>query len=79
MAGDLFDEQDRSVRAQTMLRKEMERLEMNGIDVYVIHGNHDHLNGEWIHLGLPENVHIFSDKVEVKIYENRSSCAFIWI
>ena len=50
LAGDLFDEQDRSVRAQTMLRKEMERLEMHGIDVYVIHGNHDHLSGEWIHL-----------------------------
>jgi DNA repair protein SbcD/Mre11 len=70
LAGDLFDEQDRSVRAQTMLRKEMERLEMHGIDVYVIHGNHDHLSGDWIHLGLPENVHIFSDKVEVKTYAN---------
>ncbi len=63
LAGDLFDEQDRSVRAQMRLRKEMERLNQYQIPVYVIHGNHDHLNGEWIHLEMPSNVHVFGGKV----------------
>ncbi|WP_394233266.1 exonuclease SbcCD subunit D [Niallia oryzisoli] len=66
LAGDLFDEQDRSVRAQTRLRKEMVRLEAHQIQVYVVHGNHDHLNGTWVHLDMPENVHVFSEQVEVK-------------
>lgn len=66
LAGDLFDEQDRSVRAQMRLRKEMERLDRYHIPVFVIHGNHDHLNGEWIHLDMPSNVHIFGEKVEFK-------------
>ena len=66
LAGDLFDEQDRSVRAQMRLRKEMERLDQYQIPVFIIHGNHDHLNGEWIHLDMPKNVHVFGGKVEFK-------------
>ena len=66
LAGDLFDEEDRSVRAQTRLRKEMIRLNEHNIQVYIVHGNHDSLNGSWIHLEMPENVHIFAEKVEVK-------------
>lgn len=69
LAGDLFNEEDRSIRAQTRLRKEMERLKVQNISVYIIHGNHDHLNGEWVHLDMPDNVHIFSEKVEVKRFE----------
>src|SRR4051812_21862531 len=68
IAGDLFDEEDRSVRAQTRLRKEMIRLYEHNIPVYIIHGNHDHLNGTWIHLDMPANVHIFSEKVEMKVF-----------
>lgn len=68
LAGDLFDEQDRSVRAQTRLRKEMERLAAHHIHVYVVHGNHDHLNGTWVHLDMPENVHVFGGQVEVKTF-----------
>ncbi|WP_338470527.1 DNA repair exonuclease [Niallia sp. XMNu-256] len=72
LAGDLFDEQDRSVRAQTRLRKEMERLKGKGIAVYVIHGNHDHLNGEWVHLDMPQNVYIFPDRVVVKPHTTKN-------
>ena len=44
----------------------MERLNQVHIPVFVIHGNHDHLNGEWIHLDMPSNVHVFGEKVEFK-------------
>ncbi|MCQ6273389.1 DNA repair exonuclease [Bacillus sp. V3B] len=78
LAGDLFDEDDRSVRAQTRLRKEMKRLEEREIPVYVIHGNHDHLNGTWVHLDMPENVHVFSEKVEIKTYTKPNVVTYLY-
>ncbi|KON89540.1 DNA repair exonuclease [Sporosarcina globispora] len=65
LAGDLFDGEDRSIRAQTRFRKEMERLTECGIAVFAVHGNHDHMDGRWAHLPMPDNVHIFSHEVEV--------------
>lgn len=70
LAGDLFDGEDRSIRAQTRFRKEMERLEKKNIPVFAVHGNHDHLDGNWAHLPMPENVHIFSHEVETVKYTN---------
>ncbi len=69
LAGDLFDSEDRSIKAQTRLRNEMKRLQAHGIPVFAIHGNHDHLDGSWAHLDMPENVHIFSTDVERKVYQ----------
>ncbi|MCM3602268.1 DNA repair exonuclease [Robertmurraya korlensis] len=69
LAGDLFDSEDRSIKAQTRLRNEMKRLQTHGISVFAIHGNHDHLDGSWAHLDMPENVHIFSTEVEKKLYQ----------
>ncbi|MDQ6419039.1 DNA repair exonuclease [Paenibacillus sp. LHD-117] len=62
VAGDLFDEADRSLRAQFALVKEWERLAEHGIAVYAIHGNHDHLGGRRAKLRLPSAVHIFGSK-----------------
>lgn len=64
IAGDIFDGEDRSLRAQARFRKEMLKLNEEKIPVYIVHGNHDHLNGSWVHLDMPENVHIFGSKVE---------------
>lgn len=66
IAGDLYDGEDRSIRAQVRFKKEMERLEKNGILVYIIHGNHDHLGGNWTKIEMPKNVNIFGEEVEVK-------------
>jgi DNA repair protein SbcD/Mre11 len=66
LAGDLYDGEDRSLRAQSRFRNEMQKLSQNDIPVYVIHGNHDHLNGSWVHLDMPSNVHFFGSDVEVK-------------
>lgn len=62
LAGDLYDQEDRSIKAQNTLRKEFERLHKANIPVYLIHGNHDHTGGNWIKLHWPDNVHFFSDK-----------------
>ncbi|WP_127497066.1 metallophosphoesterase family protein [Paenibacillus glycanilyticus] len=56
ISGDLYDEADRSLKAQFLLLKEWERLQHYGISVFVIHGNHDPLNGARAELKLPSNV-----------------------
>jgi DNA repair protein SbcD/Mre11 len=64
IAGDVYDGEDRSIRAQVKFRQEMERLATRGIPVYLTHGNHDHLSGSWIHIPLPDNVFVFGEAVE---------------
>lgn len=64
ISGDLFDGEDRSIRAQIRLKNEMERLEEANIRVFIIHGNHDHLGGSWVHIPMPANVHIFAPQPE---------------
>ncbi|RIW30942.1 DNA repair exonuclease [Bacillus salacetis] len=68
MAGDLYDEEDRSIRAQARLKNQLERLNEAGISVYVIHGNHDYLGNYWSHLDMPANVKVFGDTVEKVIH-----------
>ncbi|MBU8905442.1 metallophosphoesterase family protein [Desertibacillus haloalkaliphilus] len=68
LAGDLYDGEDRSLKAQSRLKVEMKRLEQANIAVYVIHGNHDHLSGRWARLDWPSNVYFFRDEVEVFEY-----------
>ncbi|MFD2670574.1 metallophosphoesterase family protein [Marinicrinis sediminis] len=70
LAGDVFDLEDRSLRAQHALYQACARLGDAGISVYAIHGNHDPQDGAWLNLDWPETVHFFSAKqveqVEIK-------------
>lgn len=63
IAGDLFDNENRTLRAEVFLKEQFERLEKEQIFVYICHGNHDPLSSnigtEW-----PENVSVFSENVE---------------
>lgn len=45
IAGDVYDLEDRSVRAQLRFQRAAERLAEAGIGVYIAHGNHDPLDG----------------------------------
>jgi DNA repair protein SbcD/Mre11 len=72
LAGDLFDGEDRSLRAQSRFRTEMIKLAEHNIPVYVIHGNHDHLNGSWVHLDMPPNVHVFDQEVVTKVLHTKN-------
>lgn len=71
LAGDLYDGEDRSLRAQSRFRNEMQKLSQKEIPVYVIHGNHDYLNGSWVHLDMPSNVHFFGSEVEMKVFHTK--------
>ena len=66
IAGDLFDGEDHSIRAASRFRKQMQRLKEHDIHIYLIHGNHDHMGGNWNILEWPSNVHVFGQNVEVK-------------
>ncbi|MRX71468.1 DNA repair exonuclease [Bacillus lacus] len=69
LAGDLYDGEMRSLKAQIRLRNEFMRLGEASIPVYVLHGNHDHTGGSWIDLSWPAHVHFFSDsEVECKTF-----------
>lgn len=68
LCGDLFDGEDRSIKAQARLRRQLERLMEANIKVFLLHGNHDHLSGTWTTIEMPDNVQLFSSKVEKKEY-----------
>lgn len=64
IVGDIYDGEDRSLRAQHKFQEGMEVLNRHQIPVFLCYGNHDHLGGKWTRFRLPENVHVFRDKVE---------------
>lgn len=63
-SGDIYDLEDRSIKAQIAFKEEMKRLDDEGIRVCLIHGNHDFLGNEADHLSLPSNVTVFPSEVE---------------
>lgn len=63
IVGDLFDEEDRSIRAQIRLIKQLERLDKVGIPAIICHGNHDYIGINGKYLTLPKNTFVFPEKV----------------
>jgi len=59
VAGDLYDEDSRSVRAAVFVADQFERLNEKGIPVFVVHGNHDPLQTDYTAIRMPENVVVF--------------------
>ena len=64
IAGDVYDGQDRSLRAQLRLRDGLARLDEAGISSYLVHGNHDPLDSYVSALDWPERSHFFGRKME---------------
>ncbi len=69
IAGDIYDGADRSVRAQLRFRDGMRRLSEAGIAAYIVHGNHDPLDGWLSAITWPEGVHVFGPEPEWKTVE----------
>lgn len=67
IAGDLFDAESRSLKAQMKLKKEMERLHKHNIQAFIVHGNHDPVQGDYFTVEWPDNVHVFPDETVRKI------------
>ncbi|BBP88219.1 hypothetical protein BsIDN1_18370 [Bacillus safensis] len=45
LSGDLFDESNRSLKAQLFLRNQFVRLQTHGIEVFIIYGNRSFRRG----------------------------------
>jgi len=71
IAGDIYDSKDRNLRALVSFRKEMERLAERNIPAYIVHGNHDPLNGWGSGFQLPPNVITFGGRVDTEPYIRR--------
>jgi DNA repair exonuclease SbcCD nuclease subunit len=59
LAGDLYDAEDRSLRAQLRFQQAAEELADSGIAVYIAHGNHDSLGGAQAKLAWPDAAYVF--------------------
>ncbi len=67
IVGDIYDGSDRSLRAQLRFRDSLKRLSDAGIKAFIVHGNHDPLNGWSANLDWPKNVYIFNGKSMEKV------------
>ena len=66
IAGDIYDSKDRNLRALVSFRREMERLAERDIPVFIVHGNHDPLNGWGSGFQLPPNVITFGGRTDTE-------------
>lgn len=67
IAGDVFDASDRSLRAQIAFRDGVRRAVEAGIQCFIVHGNHDPLDGWDAGLALPEGAHRFGETPEAVV------------
>lgn len=76
IAGDVYNESERSLRAEFAFREACTRLAEAGVRVYLARGNHDPASGRSSGLTLPENVHVFSEhEVERVVFEREGEAA----
>jgi DNA repair exonuclease SbcCD nuclease subunit len=71
IAGDIYDSKDRNLRALVSFRKEMERLAERNIPAFIVHGNHDPLNGWGSGFQLPPNVITFGGHTDTEPFVRR--------
>jgi exonuclease SbcD len=62
IAGDVYDHSTRSLQAQLQFKQGLERLDSAQISCFVVHGNHDPLDGFKIPLEWPASAHFFSSE-----------------
>jgi exonuclease SbcD len=69
VAGDVYDGADRSLKAQLRFRDGLRKLNEAGIRVYVVHGNHDPLDGWTDSIEMPDGVHEFGSELDSVVFE----------
>ncbi|AOV06880.1 metallophosphoesterase family protein [Sporosarcina ureilytica] len=78
IVGDIYDGEDRSLRAQLKFQTGMKKLDAADIPVLISYGNHDHLKGNWTRFDLPKNVHVFDEKVGTRTLKIRGETVNIY-
>ncbi|CAM4343927.1 metallophosphoesterase family protein [Paenibacillus typhae] len=59
ISGDVYDVSDASLQGQLRFQEALRELAGQGIQVYLIHGNHDPLDGPRLNMELPAGVTLF--------------------
>ncbi|MFD1776280.1 metallophosphoesterase family protein [Paenibacillus rhizophilus] len=59
ISGDVYDSADSSLQSQLRFHEALLELSRNGIAIFLIHGNHDPLDGPRLHMELPDGVTVF--------------------
>ena len=79
LAGDIYDGPERGVRAQLKFYAGLQRLTQSGIQTFIVHGNHDPLNGWSAIRDWPTGVTVFgANEVEsVDVIRNDQKLATI--
>jgi len=79
IAGDIYDSVTRSLRAQLHFRNIAQRAGREGLNFYVVHGNHDPLNSWTARVPFPDNVIRFGEDLSsVTHYAEGIPLARIW-
>lgn len=69
LAGDIYNQENYSAKAQLALRDGCRRLDALGIRVFMAHGNHDPLSSRLTAIHWPENVTVFGPEAESHLLE----------
>ena len=67
LAGDIYNQEDRSLRAQLAVRDGCARLGELGVRVFIVHGNHDPLASRLKTLNWPECVTVFGEQAAAHV------------
>lgn len=72
IAGDIFDIEDRSIRAQLRFKKDLERLINENIGVFICFGNHDYVSNKKNDFLFDERVVIFTEQPQQVKFQTKS-------
>ncbi|MGY4690497.1 metallophosphoesterase family protein [Salibacterium sp. K-3] len=75
VAGDVFDQENRSLKQQMFLKQQFEKLNRHHIPVYLIYGNHDPVDRRYAPSGWPDNVQVFDTEPEMKVFQKNGEPA----
>lgn len=64
VAGDVYDSEKHSLRARLEFRNAVRQAAKNGIEVFMVHGNHDPLSSWKEDISFPDNFHRFGSDLE---------------
>ncbi|MDD3118784.1 MAG: DNA repair exonuclease [Victivallales bacterium] len=79
IAGDVWDQKEKSLTARLFFNTRMRRLAEAGIACFYVGGNHDPLTNERETLPLPDNVHCFGGRVGmVPFYRDGKEVAHLY-
>lgn len=62
LSGDVYNQEDKSLRAQLALHDGCVRLREEGVQVFIVNGNHDPLSSRLQTVRWPENVTLFGEE-----------------